>query len=96
MSIFASLKIYPDKWTVKDTVEFTAEEIAAVSSASIERGDFSYALCINFVAGGRSYIPLSPKSNLVPGDKVDIRNINIIILEKKGEKDIFRAEEKGL
>lgn len=101
MNIFASLKVYAAKWTVKATKDadgnpipnprnFTAEEIAYISHAEVVPSLYGNSVELTPVSGGKSYIPLDKNSTLGVGDIVDLTKAKLLTLEKQGEKDIIR------
>lgn len=101
MNIFASLKVYQGKWSVKtmrdengNVVEnprsFEPEEIAFISSAKVVPSEYGNSVEFLRVNGGKSYIPLDKNSTLGVGDTVDLTVAKVLTLEKPGEKDIIR------
>lgn len=94
MNIFATLKTYPSKWTVKETRDFSAEELACIKSAKVTEGNFGLSVCFMFVDGSKAYIPLSPDSELNIDEEVNVRNLTLLTLTKEGEEDINRVIEK--
>lgn len=90
-NIFASLRTYAGKWSVKATRKFTAEEINAVSSAEVVPSQFGNSVCFHMIGGGMTFIPLSSDSSKSVGDSVDLNAASIITLEKSGEADITRV-----
>lgn len=91
MNIFASLRMYAGKWNVKEERPFSAEEIAAVESATVVPSQYGSSVCFTMVGGGQTYIPLSQDSSLGVGDSVDIREAKLLTLSKAGEEDIYRV-----
>ena len=92
MGIFDSLRIYAGKWSVKGSRSFTADEIAAVSSAKVVDSQYGSSVCFFMKAGGQTYLPLSTESSLQVGDEVNLSEHRLITLEKSGEADILRVE----
>lgn len=101
MNIFASLKVYAAKWTVKPMYDesgnkvdnprsFSVEEINAILSAIVVPSQYGNSVEFTRVDGGKSYIPLDKDSTLGVGDSVDLRYAKLLTLEKQGEKDIIR------
>lgn len=101
MNIFASLKVYAAKWTVKAMYDesgkpvpnprnFSDDEINFIITAVVVPSQFGNSVELSRRDGGRSYIPLDKDSNLGVGDYVDLRTAKILTLEKQGEKDIIR------
>lgn len=102
MNIFASLKVYASKWSVKtmrdengNVVEnprsFDAEELAFISSAKVVPSEYGNSVEFLRVNGGKVYIPLDKNSTLGVGDTVDLTEAKVLTLEKPGEKDIIRV-----
>ena len=92
MNIFSSLRVYAGKWMLKSSRAFTAEEMAAVQSATVVPSQYGNSVCFVMVSGGQTFIPLSSTSNLGVGDSVDLSNARLLTLEKSGEADIYRVE----
>lgn len=101
MNIFASLKVYAAKWTVKVTKDaegnivpnprnFTKEEIDYILHAEVVPSQFGNSVELTPISGGKSYIPLDRDSTLGVGDIVDLTKAKLLTLEKQGEKDIIR------
>lgn len=92
MNIFSSLRVYAGKWMLKASRAFTAEEQAAVSSATVVASQYGNSVCFMMVNGGQTFIPLSSTSSLGVGDSVDLSTAKLLTLEKQGEADIYRVE----
>lgn len=92
MSIFESLKLYAGKWSVKNSRNFSAEEIAAVKSAKVVASEYGNSVCFTMKAGGMTFIPLSNNSTKGVGESIDLKDAKVITLEKQGEADITRIE----
>lgn len=90
MNIFSSLKVYADKWSVKSTRNFEAEEIDAVEHAVVVPSEYGNSVQFTMKNGGLTYIPLDQNSALGVGEVVDLHKAEIITLCKSGEADIFR------
>lgn len=90
--IFSNLRTYAAKWQVKNSRPFSAEEIAAVVSASVVPSDYGNSVCFMMVSGGMTYIPLSNTSKLTVGETVDLKSATLLTLSKDGESDIYRVE----
>lgn len=58
MNIFSNLRVYAGKWSVKETRNFTAEEISQVSQAVVVPSDYGNSVQFTMVGGGLTYIPL--------------------------------------
>ena len=92
MNIFSSLRVYAGKWMLKASRAFTAEEQAAVQSATVVASQYGNSVCFMMVNGGQTFIPLSSTSTLGIGDSVDLSTAKLLTLEKQGEADIYRVE----
>lgn len=94
MNIFASLRQYAGKWSVKSSREFTDEEKAAVTSAEVVASKEGYgnSVCFFMSSGTQTFIPLSNTSHLNVGDNVDLSKAKLLTLERAGEADIYRVE----
>lgn len=92
MSIFESLKLYAGKWSVKNSRNFSAEEIAAVESAKVVASEYGNSVCFTMKAGGMTFIPLSNNSTKGVGESIDLKDAKVITLEKQGEADVTRIE----
>lgn len=92
MNIFNSLRQYAGKWSVKNTRDFTSEEINAVKEAVVVPSSFGLSVCFFLKAGGQSYIPLSSTSSKGSGEIIDMNSAKLVTLCKEGESDIFRVE----
>lgn len=91
-NIFSSLKMYAGKWNIKDSREFSPEEVAAVASAVVVASQYGNSVCFTMVGGGQTFIPLSQNSAKAVGDSIDLASAKLLTLEKPGELDIFRVE----
>lgn len=92
MNIFSSLRVYAGKWNLKASRAFTAEEQAAVVSATVVPSQYGNSVCFMMVDGGQTFIPLSTTSNLGVGDSVNLSTAKLLTLGKQGEADIYRVE----
>ena len=92
MNIFSSLRVYAGKWMLKASRAFTAEEQAAISSATVVASQYGNSVCFMMANGGQTFIPLSSTSSLGVGDSVDLSTAKLLTLEKQGEADIYRVE----
>lgn len=91
MNIFASLRVYADKWNEIACRAFDPVEIDAVSQATVVESQYGYSVCFLMKAGGQTYIPLDTNSSLGIGDVVDLKTAKLVTLHKEGEKDIYRV-----
>ena len=92
MNIFGSLKVYAGKWQVKNSRQFSTDEIAAVESATVVESQFGQSVCFVMVSGGQTYIPLDQNSSKANGDTVDLSQASLVTLSKQGEADIYRVK----
>lgn len=92
MNIFSSLRVYAGKWMLKASRAFTAEEQAAVESATVVASQYGNSVCFMMVGGGQTFIPLSQNSSKAVGDSIDLSTAKLLTLEKSGEADIYRVE----
>lgn len=92
MNIFNSLKNYAGKWQVKESRNFSQEEINSVSDAYVVDSQYGNSVCFVMVGGGQTYIPLSTNSSLGLGDSVDVSKAKLLTLSRAGEADIQRVE----
>lgn len=91
MNIFNAIKVYAGKWQVKNTRNFTQEEIDAVKSASVVDSQYGLSVCFILWSGGQSYIPLDQNSAKSVGDTVDLSKAQLITLGREGDSDIMRV-----
>lgn len=92
MNIFASLTQYAGKWSLKDSRDFTQEEINAVDSAVVVASQYGNSVCFFMKGGSQTFIPLSSNSTVGVGESVDITKAKLLTLSKQGEADINRVE----
>ena len=91
MNIFNAIRVYQGKWQVKNTRNFTQEEIDAVQSASVVDSQYGLSVCFILRSGGQSYIPLDQNSTKSVGDSVDLSKAQLITLGREGDNDIMRV-----
>ena len=91
MNIFNAIKVYAGKWQVKNTRNFTQEEIDAVQSASVVDSQYGLSVCFILRSGGQSYIPLDQNSTKSVGDSIDLSKAQLITLGREGDADIMRV-----
>ena len=91
MNIFASLRVYAGKWSVKETRRFAAEEIAAITMAVVVPSQYGNSVQFIRKDGGMSFIPLDQNANVGVGEVVDLTKAKLVTLEKQGEADIYRV-----
>ncbi len=92
MNIFSALKVYAGKWNVKETRDFTQEEINEIDTASVVDSQYGMSVCFFMKSGGQTYIPLSNDSNKSVGDTIDLKTAKLLTLGRRGEADIFRVK----
>lgn len=90
MNFFSNKKVYGGKWSVKSVSKFTEEEIALVDKAIVVESDFGESCCFFMKNGTTIYTPMSNDSKSSVGDSLNLRDIEIVVLEKTGESDIAR------
>ena len=92
MNIFSNLRVYAGKWSVKETRNFTEEEILQVSQAVVVPSQYGNSVCFMMVSGGKTFIPLDQSSTLGVGETVDLSKAELMTLTKEGEADIYRVK----
>ena len=92
MNIFSSLRVYAEKWQLKSSRNFTAEEQAAVDEAVVVPSQYGNSVCFTMVSGGQTFIPLSQTSSKTVGESIDLSKAKLLTLGKSGEADIYRVE----
>jgi hypothetical protein len=92
MNVFATLRTYAEKWTVKEKRNFTEVEINAVKDNVVVESQYGNTVCFFMVSGGQTYIPLSNDSTIGVGQTIDMSQAKVVTLSKKGENDILRVE----
>ena len=92
MNIFSALRVYAGKWNVKETRDFTQEEINEIDTASVVDSQYGMSVCFFMKSGGQTYIPLSNDSNKSVGDTIDLKAAKLLTLGRQGEADIFRVK----
>lgn len=90
MNIFSALRIYAGKWQVKDSRDFSTEEISAVESATVVDSQYGQSVCFMMKSGGQTYIPLDQNSSKALGDSIDLSAAKLLTLSRQGEADIYR------
>ena len=92
MGIFDSLRLYAGNWSVRNSRNFTENEIDAVERATVVASEYGNSVCFVMKAGGQSYIPLSTNSTKGVGEAIDLKDCKLLTLSKQGEADIYRIE----
>ena len=90
MNIFSSLRVYIEKWSVKESRNFTNEEIALVSQAVVVASEYGNSVQFTMVSGGLTFIPLDRNSDCAIGEVIDLTKAKLTTLGKNGEADIYR------
>lgn len=90
MNLFSSLKVYGGKWAEKSSRKFTQDELALVIKAQVVESQYGSSCCFFMANGTTMYVPMSNDAKSEVGDIVDLREAEIVTLEKIGEKDIQR------
>lgn len=91
MNIFANLRVYAGKWSVKEVRAFTPEEIAQVLQAVVVPSHYGNSVQFIMNGGGLTYIPLDQNSNCAVGEPIDLSTAKLTTLCKSGEADIYRV-----
>lgn len=92
MNIFSALRVYAGKWNVKESRDFTQEEMDAIDIASVVDSQYGMSVCFFMKSGGQTYIPLSNDSSKSVGDTIDLKTAKLLTLGRQGEADIFRVK----
>ena len=90
MKIFNNLRVYAGKWSVKETRNFTADEIAQVSQAVVVPSQYGNSVQFTMKSGGLTYIQLDQNSDCAIGEFIDLTKAKLTTLGKSGEADIYR------
>lgn len=90
MNIFSNLRVYAGKWSVKETRDFTADEISQVSQAVVVPSQYGNSVQFFMKSGGLTYIPLDQNSDCAVGEVIDLTKAKLTTLGKSGEADIYR------
>ncbi len=91
MNIFASLRVYAGKWSVKEVRDFTPEEISQVVQAVVVPSQYGNSVQFTMKGGGLTFIPLDQNSSLGVGEVIDLTKAHLTTLCKDGEPDIYRV-----
>lgn len=91
MNIFANLRVYAGKWSVKEVRDFTTDEIAQVVQAVVVPSQYGNSVQFTMQGGGLTYIPLDQNSNCGVGEVIDLTKAKLTTLSKSGEADIYRV-----
>ena len=75
---------YDNGWYFESSRFFTEEEKLEVICAQVVKGtDDKLMACFLMKLGGKSYIPMSSRSNLKEGDKIDMNSVRILTLSRE-------------
>lgn len=91
MNIFAHLRVYAGKWSVKETRSFSPEELSWVITAVVVPSQYGNSVQFSLNNGGLTYIPLDQNSNCSIGEVIDLTKAKLTTLSKSGENDIYRV-----
>lgn len=96
MNIFDSVRMYAGKWNVKNTEDFTPEEIAMVDHAEVVNSEYGKSVCFFMKDGRQGYIPLDKDDEVTVyiGTRVDMTKVSIVTLSRIGDADIKRIKFK--
>lgn len=92
MNIFETLRTYAGKWSIKSSRKFDDDEIDAVVKAKVVPSDYGNSVCFFMKSGGNKYIALSNDATVSVGDLVNLKEAQLLTLEKDGEHDILRVK----
>lgn len=90
MNIFSNLRVYAGKWSVKETRDFTADEVSQVSQAVVVPSQYGNSVQFTMKSGGLTYIPLDQNSDCAVDEVIDLTKAKFTTLGKSGEADIYR------
>lgn len=90
MNIFDNLRVYAGKWSVKETRDFTADEVSQVSQAVVVPSQYGNSVQFTMKSGGLTYIPLDQNSDRAVGEVIDLTKAKLTTLGKSDEADIYR------
>lgn len=90
MNLFSSLKVYGGKWAEKSSRKFTQDELALVTKAQVVESQYGNSCCFFMANGTTMYVPMSNDAKSEVGDIVDLKEAEIVTLEKTGAEDIQR------
>ena len=92
MGLFQDIKTYATGWAVKAISKMNPADISAVDRAVVVDSKFGKSVCFYLKAGGQAYYPVAQDSQLAVGETVDLSAVEVVTLEKSGEKDIIRIK----
>lgn len=85
INFFATAQVYGSKWNVIEQRRFNSEEKAMIESASIVDADYGLSVCFMMKGGGSTYISLGKESTGFVGQELNIDELQLLTLERKGE-----------
>lgn len=91
MNIFANLRVYAGKWNVKETRDFTPEEIASVDTAVVVPSTYGNSVCFYMREGGQCFLPLATDAVVGVGEVIDLTKAKLVTLSRVGDEDIQRV-----
>lgn len=97
-NIFAGLKAYKGKWTLKTTKEFDAEDLEGLT-CEVVVGDYDTSVKFSYTSGPREgityYLELDSMSQLTVGEIPDPHKLYINVYSRNGDEDILKVMEKS-
>lgn len=92
-NVLKSLQTYEEGWKEVERGLTPESFIKTIASAEVVPSTYGQSICLHLIGGGLQYIPISTKTTNIycAGDKVDMSEVTLIVLEKNGQT-ILRAE----
>ena len=95
MGFLDSIKTYAGSWSETARESLSQAEIKSINKIEVVEKDnewgTSVSMCFFMKSGAKKFVPLSRDCNLEEGDVVNPKSVEIIALDKDGEKTIYRA-----
>ena len=95
MGFLDSIKTYASSWSESGRESLSQAEIKSINKIEVVEKDnewgTSVSMCFFLKSGAKKFVPLSRDCDLEDGDVVDPKSVEIIALDKDGEKTIYRA-----
>lgn len=98
--------VYGAPWEEVKREGIPSDILAAVSSIEVKMSDGMHTdeyefdgrleMNVHLKKGGVVYWPLSNRSELIDGDKVDPSSVELIVLAREGDDDTYRYDGKRL
>lgn len=85
INFFATAQVYGNKWNVIEKRKFNSDEKAMLESASIIDAEYGLSVCFMMKDGGSTYISLGKESTGFVGQELNIDELTLLTLERKGE-----------